>query len=151
MKIEPPWFLPEVLSPQIGELATTSFDTLGSGGKKTVFKCCFALAIHRLAVSTGAVLPNLLIIDSPMKNISERENRTQFEGLHQLLYELAAGDLSETQFILIDKEECLPERTFSRELIVRHMRVDDENAPPLIRHYRDHPDDEASNDANTPD
>lgn len=151
VKIEPPWFLPEVLSPQVGELATTSFDTLGSGGKKTVFKCCFALAIHRLAVSTGAVLPNLLIIDSPMKNISERENRTQFEGFHQLLYELAAGELSETQFILIDKEHCPPARAFSRNLVVRHMRVDDENEPPLITHYRDHPDDEASTDANTAD
>jgi hypothetical protein len=71
-----PWFLPEVIGPQSGELATIAFDTLGSGGMKTIFKCCFALAMHRLAVTTKAVLPNILIIVSPMKNISERENRT---------------------------------------------------------------------------
>lgn len=146
VKIDPPWFLPEVLSPEIGELATTSFDTLGSGGKKTVFKCCFALAIHRLAVSTGAVLPNLLVIDSPMKNISERENRTQFEGFHQLLYELAADELCETQFVLIDKEHCEPEEGFPRSLVVRHMKVDDENEPPLIGYYRDHPADDGTAD-----
>jgi hypothetical protein len=138
VRIEPPWFLPE--------LAVTSFDTLGSGGKKTIFKCCFALAMHRLAVSAGAVLPSLLIIDSPMKSISERENRTQFEGFHQLLYELAADELRQTQFVLIDKEHCEPETGFPRTLVVRHMRVDDENAPPLISYYRDHSDSEAATD-----
>ncbi len=107
--------------------------------------------MHRLAVATGAMLPNLLIIDSPMKNISERENRTQFEGFHQLLYELAAGELAETQFILIDKEHCPPENPaeFTRSLLPRHMKVDDENEPPLIGYYRDHLRDENDNETET--
>jgi rubrerythrin len=138
--IKPPHFLPEVISPESGDLTTVSFDTLGSGGKKTLFKCCFALAIHRLAVQIGAVLPTILVIDSPMKNISERENRAQFEGFHQLLYELASGELNSTQFVLIDKEYCPPQESsrFSRKAITRHMKVDDKNEPPLITYYRDH-------------
>ncbi|MEI7847563.1 MAG: hypothetical protein WCK35_17305 [Chloroflexota bacterium] len=86
--IKPPNFLPEVISPTVGDLSITSFSNLSSGGKKSLFKACFAIAIHRLAVKINAVLPTLLIIDSPMKNISERENREQFEGFHQMLYEL---------------------------------------------------------------
>jgi len=75
-----------------------------------------------------------------MKNISERENRAQFEGFHRLLYELASGELGDTQFILIDKEYCPPEceKKFTRTLVARHMKVDDKNEPPLITYYRDH-------------
>lgn len=40
-----------------------------------------------------------LIINSPMKNISERENREQFEGLHELLYELSVSELRKNQYI----------------------------------------------------
>jgi hypothetical protein len=39
----------------------------------SLFKCCFGIAILRLALEKGATLPDLVIIDSPMKNISERE------------------------------------------------------------------------------
>ena len=145
VKISSPWFLPEVVGQKSGDLATTSFGTLSSGGIKTMFKCCFALALHRLAAKTGAILPTVLVIDSPMKNISERENRAQFEGFHSLLYELASTELSETQFILIDKELCPPPShgEFTRSFSSRHMRVDDENEPPLIGYYRDHSEREA--------
>ena len=135
--IMPPHFLPEIISPA-GDLSTTSFSNLSSGGKKSLFKACFAIAIHRLAVSIGAVLPTLLIIDSPMKNISERENREQFEGFHQMLYELAETELSETQFILIDKEFCAPSENVHVKPSVRHMTPDDNANPPLVRYYRGH-------------
>lgn len=49
VRMLPPWFLPEIVGSESGELATISFGTLGSGGKKNLFKCCFALAVHRLA------------------------------------------------------------------------------------------------------
>ncbi|CAN1562955.1 Rad50/SbcC-type AAA domain containing protein [Fimbriimonadaceae bacterium] len=137
VRLSPPSFLPEVLNPISGDIAITSFATLGSGGKKTLFKCCFALALHRLAMQLGAPLPSLLIIDSPMKNISERENRRHFEGFHSLLYELAEGELAATQFILIDKEFCPPPEHSSVQVRSRHMRVDSENEPPLIPYYRD--------------
>lgn len=133
--MSPPWFLPEVVGGS-GELATTSFSTLGSGGKKNLFKCCFALAIHRLSAELGTLLPTILIIDSPMKNISERENREQFEGFHQLLYQLAEDELKGTQFILIDKEFCPPDELIELGVNSRHMRVDSKEEPPLIKYYR---------------
>ncbi len=136
VRMSPPWFLPEVLGVTTGEIATTSFGTLGSGGKKNLFKCCYALAIHRLSAELNTFLPTLLIIDSPMKNISERENREQFEGFHALLYELAAGELKGTQFILIDKEYCPPEKAAGVAVLSRHMRTDSDKEPPLIRKYR---------------
>lgn len=135
VQMDPPWFLPEVHGGS-GDLATTSFSTLGSGGKKNLFKCCFALAVHRLAAEMKTLLPTFMIIDSPMKNISERENRAQFEGFHQLLYELCSGELAGTQVILIDKEYCPPAKEIDVSVTSRHMRVDSDTEPPLISYYR---------------
>jgi hypothetical protein len=138
VRIQAPWFLPEVSDAREAGVISTSFANLGSGGKKTLFKCCFALAIHRLAARIGALLPTLLVIDSPMKNISERENREQFEGFHELLYELAAGELRDTQFIVIDKELFPPPPTMGIEVAVRHMTPDDPKDGPLLHGYRGH-------------
>lgn len=136
VEMRSPNFLPEVTSADSGDLAVTSFTNLGSGGKKTLFKCCFAVAVHRLAAEIGAMLPTLLIIDSPMKNISERENRAQFEGFFEMLYDLCNSELNGTQFILIDKELCPPPKDFQPSFYARHMTPDDDNNPPLIRYYR---------------
>ncbi|MDP2268514.1 MAG: hypothetical protein Q8K46_05020, partial [Deltaproteobacteria bacterium] len=136
VEMRPPHFLPEVTSANSGDLTVTSFTNLGSGGKKTLFKCCFAVAAHRLAVEIGAMLPTLLIIDSPMKNISERENREQFIGFFEMLYDLCNAELEGTQFILIDKEVCWPPEDFQPSFQERHMKPDDDNYPPLIRYYR---------------
>jgi hypothetical protein len=133
--IRSPMFLPEVSSPGAGDMLFSSFANLGSGGKKTLFKACFAIALHRLAAETGAVLPTLLIIDSPMKNISERENIEQFKGFHALLYDLALGELAQTQFILIDKEFLEPPVDFSREFTARHMKPSDPVDKPLISYF----------------
>ncbi len=135
VEIRPPYFLPQVIAPETGDLAVTSFSNIHSGGKKTLFKACYALAIHRLAAEVGSALPTLLIIDSPMKNISERENEEQFVGFHELVYDLAAGELSETQFVLIDKEYSPPQHG-QVEPLVRHMTPDDSDYPPLIPYYR---------------
>lgn len=137
VEMKSPHFLPEVASADSGDLAVTSFTNLGSGGKKTLFKCCFAIAMHRLSAEIGAMLPTFLIIDSPMKNISERENREQFLGFFDMLYDLCASELYGTQFILIDKEICLPPEKFKPSFQERHMKPDDDNNPPLIRYYRD--------------
>jgi hypothetical protein len=53
-------------------------------------------------------LPDFLIIDTPMKNISEDVNRGIFEAFYNYLYDLAKGPLSNTQFIIIDKEYLAP-------------------------------------------
>ena len=125
MEIPTPSFFPEVYGPDPDDVAVTTFGTLSSGGKKTLFKCCFAIAVHRLAVQLGAPLPELLIIDSPMKNISERENQDQFEGFYRLLYELKDGELSETQMVLIDKELSAPKEEHRFMWSERHMRPSD--------------------------
>lgn len=135
VEMNPPYYLPEVIGVS-GEIATISFATLGSGGIKTLFKACFAIALHRLAVAIKANLPSLLIIDSPMKNISERENKPQWQGFHEMIYGLAAGELRDTQFVLIDKEFCAPSTEAEFSLFSRHMMVDSEEFPPLIRYFR---------------
>lgn len=136
VSIQSPNFLPEVTSPETGDLIITSFENLGSGGKKTLFKCCFAVAIHRLASKIGAHIPNILIIDSPMKNISERENITQFQGFHNMLYDLAMTELKGYQFILFDKELFPPSKNFGRSFMERHMTPNDQSNPPLIPYYK---------------
>lgn len=134
-------FLPELHSAGVANTTVASFATLSSGGKKTLFKCCFAIAMHRLAVQVGAPLPDMLIIDSPMKNISERENREQFKGFYNLIYQLKADELANTQFILIDKEYTPPQRELKLRVSSRHMKPNDRSKendgqnPPLIPYY----------------
>jgi ABC-type transporter Mla subunit MlaD len=135
VEIPTPSFFPEVYGPDPDEKAVSTFGTLSSGGKKTLFKCCFAIAVHRLAVKLEAPLPELLIIDSPMKNISERENRDQFEDFYRLLYDLKDGELRETQMVLIDKEFSAPDIPHLFTLFERHMRPGDKDNPPLIPYY----------------
>lgn len=128
-------FLPEIYAPG-DEFNVTSFANLSSGGKKTLFKCCFAIAVHRLAMAVNAPLPSLLIIDSPMKNISERENREQFQGFYDMLYQLKATELNDTQLILIDKEFSTPAAKLNIAITERHMRPNDPENPPLIPYYQ---------------
>ena len=142
VEMTPPNFLPEVSSAGSGDLATISFGNLGSGGKKTLFKCCFAVAVHRLASEIDALLPTFFIIDTPMKNISERENRDQFEGFFEMLYDLSSTELNGTQFIVIDKEVCPPPDDYALSFFKRHMRPNQKETdpstnplPPLIRYY----------------
>jgi hypothetical protein len=142
VEINPRDFIPLVIRNESGGLLS-SFKN-GSGGKKTLFKSLYAIAIHRLAKEIGAVLPNLIIIDSPMKNISERENREQFESFHRLLFELAEGELRDTQFIIIDKELFPPDEDSNFEFKSRHMtpfEADRDPEPdelPLIPYYKGH-------------
>ena len=136
MELEPPSFYPAVYGADPRDLTASTFTSLSSGGKKTLFKCCFAIAIHRIASELNAPLPELLIIDSPMKNISERENRDQFEGFYQMVYELKADELASTQFMLIDKEFFAPPQELRVPVISRHMQPDSGEHEPLIRYYR---------------
>src|SRR5262245_35849393 len=141
VEISPRTFLPEIVSPNVADSTVASFATLSSGGKKTLFKCCFAIAMHRLAVLVGAPLPEFLIIDSPMKNISERENREQFKGFYNMIYQLKASELIATQFILIDKEYTPPAQELKLSVFSRHMKPNDPSKPldpetaPLIPYY----------------
>jgi hypothetical protein len=136
VELNPPDFYPAILSADPSDLTRSTFTSLSSGGKKTLFKCCFAIALHRIAAQLHAPLPKLLIIDSPMKNISERENKAQFEGFYRMLYQLNAGELSQTQFVLIDKEFFAPPAGLAAGVTNRHMQPDSDDHQPLIRYYR---------------
>jgi hypothetical protein len=136
VELNPPSFYPAIFSADPSDLTVSTFTSLSSGGKKTLFKCCFAIALHRIAAQIHAPLPELLIIDSPMKNISERENKAQFEGFYRMLYQLNAGELRRTQFVLIDKEFFAPSADLAAGVTSRHMQPDSEEHQPLIRYYR---------------
>lgn len=128
-------FYPVIRGELGGVEQVTSFATISSGGKKNLLKCCFAVAVHRLAAAERAPLPGFLMIDSAMKNISERENREQFEGFYRMLYELKAGELAATQLILIDKEYKGMASEFGLGIAARHMRPGGPDDGPLIPYY----------------
>jgi len=134
-------FFPEIHPKDEGDATVISYTNLGSGGLKTLYKCCFAVAVHRLAHEVGSILPSFLIIDSPMKSVSERENREQFLGFFDMLFELSETELVGTQFIVIDKELCEPKKDYTRTFASRHMKPndgikpEDNPDPPLIPYY----------------
>ena len=136
VELNPPSFYPAIYSADPADLTMSNFTSLSSGGKKTLFKCCFAIALHRIAAQLHAPLPELLIIDSPMKNISERENKAQFEGFYRMLYQLNAGELRSRQFVLIDKEYFAPPDGLTAGVSNRHMQPESDEHQPLIRYYR---------------
>ncbi|WP_369381548.1 AAA family ATPase [Lysinibacillus fusiformis] len=133
-------FIPKVYREKDDDVYEMQFSNLGSGGKKTIFKCCFALAIHRLAKQREVPLPNFLMIDTPMKNISERENEDIFKGFYSFLYKLAENELKDFQFILVDKEYYpIDEKIYKKiDIKIKHMTPDDPNYLPLIPYYKGH-------------
>ena len=105
-----------------------SFADAGSGGKKTLFNVCYALAVHRVALERDLPLPTLLIIDSPTKNITRDEDPELVEALYQRIYKLAEDFCGKLQVLLIDShlvEPNEPNFKFSK----RRM------PPPLISYY----------------
>lgn len=133
--IDPRTLVPEVAPTEAADFAVTSFANMGSGGMKSIFKACYALAIHRLAARTGADLPSLVMLDSAMKNVSERENRELFQAFYRMVYELAADELSDTQFILIDKELLPVPEDVGIFVKSRHMAPGSFEDPPLVPYY----------------
>ena len=127
-------WLPYVL-PRGDEHQRWNFYNAGSGGKKTLFNVCYALAVHKVAAEHNLPLPTFLIIDSPMKNIGDDVNRDLFQSFYRYLYGLARGSLAGTQFIIIDNEYIRPEGE-GIEVLDRYMTRDDPAFPPLISYYR---------------
>jgi len=111
------------------------FSNAGSGGKKTLLKVCYALALHKVASDNDLPLPNFLIIDTPMKNIGEDVNQDIFDSFYNYLYALAETSLSDTQFIIVDKE-YFPSSEYEVEVYERYMTPDEAEYPPLISYYR---------------
>lgn len=133
-------FYPQILALD-NDLYEVNYLNLSSGGKKTIFKCCFAIAIQRLLRNEAIPFPNMLILDTPMKNISERENKELYENFYKFILDIMHTELKDTQLILIDKEdsvfdninydECL-------EISTRRMTPDEKDFPGLIDYYEGH-------------
>jgi hypothetical protein len=134
VKINRTTWIPYII-PANDEHDRWSFFNAGSGGKKTLVNACYALAVHKIAAENELPLPEFLIIDTPMKNIGEDVNRDLFESFYRYLYSLAAGPLSETQFVIIDKEFISP-YIESLEVYNRYMTPNEDDHPPLIPYYR---------------
>jgi hypothetical protein len=117
------------------ELAYNFFGA-GSGGKKTLFNVCYAIAVHQVAEEFNLPLPTVLIIDSPMKNIGKDVNKDIFLALYKYIYSLASWPLSETNLIIIDSELASPDVPL--DFYERLMLPDNKDAPPLIPYYRGH-------------
>lgn len=107
----------------------------GSGGKKTLFNVCYALAVHEVAQERGMPVPSILIIDSPTKNISDDENPELVRSLYREIYRSAASEeATGTQLLLIDSDLVEPEYEltgFSQRRI-----AGEPDAPSLISYYR---------------
>ena len=127
-------WIPYIL-PAGDEALKWSFQNAGSGGKKSLFNVCYALALHKTASENNLPIPNFLIIDTPMKNIGEDVNLNIFTSFYNYLYNLAENSLATTQFIIIDKE-FFPPNSSEVNIINRFMTPNNKNSPPLIRYYR---------------
>jgi hypothetical protein len=134
VRIDIKTWIPYVLPRGDGALRW-SFDNAGSGGKKTLFKVCYALAVHTVAARNDLPLPRFLIIDTPMKNIGEEVNEDLFRSFYRYLYASAAGPLRSLQFVIVDKEYYAPE-IGGVDVNERFMTPDDPQHPPLISYYR---------------
>jgi len=103
----------------------------GSGGKKTLFNVCYALALHRVGIGRGLPVPNLLVVDSPTKNISDDENPELIRALYDEIYQLATD--ADIQFVLIDSDLVKPADGIAT--FVERRMAGEPDAPSLISYY----------------
>lgn len=116
-----------------------TFHNLSSGGKKNIFKICFALAIYRMNRKNfeTSYLPEFFILDTPMKNISEREDEKMYTKFYSYLFHLFSTELKDVQLIIVDKEEKdMSDYLFSDDAVLLRMTREDPLNPPLFRKYR---------------
>lgn len=133
VEIDPATFYPRIPLGADEALVVLSFDNAGSGGMKALFKTCYVLALHRVCARAGvAKLPPVLIIDTPTKNVSSVENPEVIAAFFRLVYELAAGELLGTQFVIIDNEFNAVPDDIELPISSRHLVNGDPDNPPLI-------------------
>lgn len=117
--------------------AAWTFYDVGSGGKAVLFKISYALAIHKTAAEKGLTIPQVLIVDSTMKNITPDINPLVFKNFYKELYRLLNAELIDWQCIIVD-QTFSPFEGFKSGTFERKMVVDDPEHPPLIGYYRGH-------------
>lgn len=114
-----------------------TFWEAGSGGKKTLFNVCYALALHAVALSRDLPLPSVLVIDSPTKNISDEENPALVRALYDEIYKLASTEGPRAlQFLLIDSDLVTPQTPLTG---FSHRRLAGEGDEPRLISYYDGP------------
>ena len=114
-----------------------TFDDAGSGGKMVLFKMCFCLALHLTAAEKKLPIPKIVVIDSPMKNITPDINPDVFEHFYKELYRLLSNDLIAWQCIIVDQTFC-PFEGFESGVTERKLTKSDPAYPPLISYYTGH-------------
>ena len=111
-----------------------NFFNAGSGGKKTLFNVCYALAIHSVALERNMPVPSILIIDSPTKNISEDENPELVKSLYAEIYKFARDQNGHMlQFLLIDSDLVEPDSELPG--FSERRMAGESDAPSLIPYY----------------
>lgn len=111
-----------------------SFWETGSGGKKTLFNVCYALAIHSVAKENQMPVPSVFIVDSPTKNISEDEDPELVRALYDEIYRLVSTEEEDgLQVLIIDSDLVVP-RPPLPGFLDRRMAGEPE-APSLIPYY----------------
>jgi hypothetical protein len=127
--------IPEVIqSGQNAGKSWTYFD-IGSGGKKTLLKICFALALHLTAAEKNLPVPSLLMIDSPMKNITPDVNPIIFRNFYAFLYNLLKNQLADWQVVLVDQTYSVVPSDL-KPSIERQLTRNDPSHPRLISYYK---------------
>ncbi len=111
-----------------------SFWETGSGGKKTLFNVCYALAVHSAALEFDMPVPTVLIIDSPTKNISDDENPELVQALYREIFQLSQRQTdARTQLLLIDSDFVAP--SIPLEGFSERRMAGEADAPSLISYY----------------
>ena len=81
-------------------------------------------------------VPNLLIIDTPLKNITPDINPELVEAFYNYLYSKAQNELVDEQFVIIDQKLVRPSAGSALEFSDRYMTTGDPHNPPLISYYQ---------------
>jgi hypothetical protein len=114
-----------------------TFGDAGSGGKMVLFKMCYSLALHLTAAERNLPIPKVVVIDSPMKNITPDINPDVFEHFYKELYRLLSDELSGWQCMVVDQTFC-PFEGFDSGVTERKLTKSDPEHPPLISYYTGH-------------
>jgi DNA repair exonuclease SbcCD ATPase subunit len=133
--LDPRTWMPDVIHGPDGQVRWT-FSDAGSGGKKTLFNVCYALALHRVALTRNLPLPPFLIIDSPTKNLGKDINKEIVARTIQEVYRTVAASRGAFQVLLIDSDFIPPSPDLDLSVTERLMSPDDPRHPPLISFYR---------------
>jgi hypothetical protein len=127
-------WMPEVVNGQDIEVRWSFLDA-GSGGKKTLFNVCYALALHRVALVRDFPMPPFLIVDSPTKNLGKDINKEIVARMIQELYSTVVSAKGQFQVLLIDSDYIPPDPSLDIEVSDRLMVPGDPEHPPLISFY----------------